>query len=52
VPANQDDAVNANTDALVTELIAFVDDSHDHDNCGTSHVSLTVNGDPIGSVLH
>lgn len=52
VPANQDDAVNADTDALVTELIAFVDDSHDHDNGGTSHVSLTVNGDPIGSVLH
>lgn len=52
VPANQGDAVNADTDALVTELIAFVDDSHDHDNGGTSHASLTVNGDPIGSVLH
>lgn len=52
VPANQDDAVNADTDALVTELIAFVDDSQDHDNCGASHVSLTVQGDPIGSVLH
>lgn len=52
VPVNQDNAVNADTDALVTELIAFVDDSQDHDNCGTSHVSLTVQGDPIGSVLH
>ena len=52
VPANhQDAAVNADTDALVTELIAFVDDNQDHSNSGSSHVSLTVQGDPIGSVL-
>ena len=45
VPANhQDAAVNADTDALVTELIAFVDDNQDHSNSGSSHVSLTVQG--------
>ena len=41
-------AVNADTDALVTELIAFVDDNQDHSNSGSSHVSLTVQADPIG----
>ena len=29
LPTDQDDAVNAGTDALVTELIAFVDDNQD-----------------------
>ena len=31
VPTDQDDAVNADTNALVTELIAFVDDTPGHD---------------------
>ena len=50
VPANHhDDAVNADTDALVTELIAFVDDNQDHSNSGTSHcVRYPVQGDPMG----
>jgi len=49
---HHDAAVNADTHALVTELIAFVDDNQDHNNSGNSHVSLSVQGDPIGSVLH
>ena len=53
LPANHhDDAVNADTDALVTELIAFVDDNQDH-NCGTpTVVPSPVQADPMASVLH
>ena len=64
VPANhQDAAVNADTDALVTELIAFVDDNQDHHNRGSSHGGSSSghdgggssghgHGDPMASVLH
>jgi len=49
---HHDDAVNANTDALVTELIAFVDDNQDH-NFGTpTVVPSPVQADPMASVLH
>ena len=47
-----DDAVNADTDTLVTELIAFVDDNQDH-NCGApAMVPSPVQADPMASVLH
>lgn len=53
VPTGQDHAVNADTHALVTELVAFVDDSQDHHNCGSSNMAPSpVHADPMASVLH
>ena len=54
LPADHHDAaVNADTHALVTELVAFVDDNQDHNNCGSSNVvSSPVQADPMASVLH
>ena len=52
LPTDHDDAVNADTDTLVTELIAFVDDNQDH-NCGApAMVPSPVQADPMASVLH
>jgi hypothetical protein len=37
----------------VTELVAFVDDSQDHHNCGSSNMAPSpVHADPMASVLH
>ncbi len=50
---HRDAAVNADTHALVTELVAFVDDSQDHYNFGSSNVVPSpVQADPMASVLH
>ena len=53
MPANhQDDAVNADTDALVTELIAFVDDNQDAAMRALVARVASVQSDPMASVLH
>jgi hypothetical protein len=52
LPVGQDDAVNGDTDALVTELIAFVDDTQDQTNASPAVVTNSVQADPMASVLH
>ncbi len=52
LPTDQDDAVNADTDALVTELIAFVDDTQDQTCAPPTVVANSVQADPMASVLH
>ena len=49
----EDHAVNADTNALVTELIAFVDD-HPHDTASPPPAAIanSVQADPMASVLH
>jgi len=49
----EDHAVNADTNALVTELIAFVDD-HPHDTASLPPAAIanSVQADPMASVLH
>jgi hypothetical protein len=53
VPTGSDHAVNADTNALVTELIAFVDD-HPQDAAGPppAAIASSVQSDPMASVLH
>jgi hypothetical protein len=53
VPTGSDHAVNADTNALVTELIAFVDD-HPQDAAGPPPAAIanSVQSDPMASVLH
>jgi hypothetical protein len=53
VPTDTDHAVNADTNALVTELIAFVDD-HPQDTASPPPASIvnSVQSDPMASVLH
>ncbi|KRR03094.1 hypothetical protein [Bradyrhizobium valentinum] len=52
LPVDQDDAVNGDTDTLVTELIAFVDDTQDQTNTSPAVVTNSVQADPMASVLH
>ncbi|WP_291868767.1 hypothetical protein [Bradyrhizobium sp.] len=52
LPTDQDDAVNAGTDALVTELIAFVDAAQDQTSATPTAVPSPVQADPMASVLH
>jgi hypothetical protein len=52
LPVDQDDAVNSDTDTLVTELIAFVDDTQDQTNASPAVVTNSVQADPMASVLH
>jgi hypothetical protein len=53
VPTASDNAVNADTNALVTELIAFVDD-HPQDTTSPPPAAIanSVQSDPMASVLH
>jgi len=53
VPTGADHAVNADTHALVTELIAFVDD-HPQDAASPPPAAIvnSVHSDPMASVLH
>jgi hypothetical protein len=53
VPEGADHAVNADTHALVNELVAFVDD-HPHDATAPPPVAIvnSVQSDPMASVLH
>jgi hypothetical protein len=53
VPTESNGAVNADTNALVTELIAFVGD-HPHETAGPPPVAIasSVQSDPMASVLH
>ncbi|MCK1642174.1 hypothetical protein IVA95_32635 [Bradyrhizobium sp. 157] len=52
LPVDQDDAVNGDTDTLVTELIAFVDDAQDQTNATPAVATNSVQADPMASVLH
>lgn len=52
LPANQDQAVSADTHALVPELIAFVNDSQDDTHSVPVIVPCPAQPDPIGSMLH
>ena len=52
LPAHQDNAVNADTHALVPELIAFVNDSQDPSHHSTTTMPTIAHNDPIGSMLH
>jgi hypothetical protein len=52
LPPNQDQAVNADTHALVPELIAFVHDSQDEMSATHTMIPASVQTDPIASVLH
>ena len=53
LPTGADHAVNGDTHALVTELIAFVDD-HPQDTAGAPPAAIvnTVQSDPMASMLH
>jgi hypothetical protein len=53
VPEGADHAVNADTHALVNELVAFVDD-HPHDATAPPPAAIvnSVQSDPMASVLH
>ena len=53
VPTASDSAVNADTNALVTELIAFVDD-HPQDSASPPPAAIanSVQSDPMASMLH
>jgi len=53
VPTEPDHAVNADTNALVTELIAFVDD-HPQDTASPPPAAIanSVQSDPMASMLH
>jgi hypothetical protein len=53
VPTASDNTVNADTNALVTELIAFVDD-HPQDTTSPPPAAIanSVQADPMASVLH
>ncbi|UPK06525.1 hypothetical protein [Bradyrhizobium sp. 170] len=51
VPA-ESSAVNANTNALVTELIAFVDDPQDTTSPPPAAIVNSVQSDPMASMLH
>ena len=52
MPSHQDEAVNADTHALVPELIAFVDDSQDATHQTAAPLVPAVAHDPIASMLH
>jgi hypothetical protein len=52
LPVGQDHAVNADTHALVPELIAFVNDSQDEAHMTPTTIPTSVQADPIASVLH
>lgn len=52
LPTDQDAAVNADTDTLITELIAFVDDNQDQTCATPVVVPSPVQADPMASVLH
>jgi hypothetical protein len=53
VPTASDSAVNGDTHALVTELIAFVDDhSQDTASPPPAAIANSVQSDPMASVLH
>ena len=51
LPTNQDAAINADTDALVTELIAFVDDTQDQTYVTPAAIPASAHTDPMASVL-
>ena len=52
LPSAPDAALNANTDRLVTELIAFVDDAQDTTSPPPAVVANTVHADPMACMLH
>jgi hypothetical protein len=52
LPVNQDHAVNADTHALVPELIAFVNDSQDETHMTPAAIPSSAHADPIASMLH
>jgi len=52
LPTDQDAAVNADTNALVTELVAFVDDTQDQTNASPAVAANSVQADPMASMLH
>jgi len=52
LPVEEDDAINGDTDALVTELIAFVDDAHDEKFAPPAAAAALEHADPMASVLH
>jgi hypothetical protein len=52
LPVNQDQAVYADTHALVPELIAFVNDSHDAIHPASTTVPAVAHADPMASMLH
>jgi len=53
LPTGTDHAVNGDTHALVTELIAFVDDHHqDTTSPPPAAIANSVQSDPMASMLH
>jgi hypothetical protein len=52
LPVGQDHAVNADTHALVPELIAFVNDTQDETHMTPTTIPASVQADPIASMLH
>lgn len=52
VPIHQDTAVDADTHALVPELIAFVNDSQDVTHHAPTIVPAVAHNDPMASMLH
>jgi hypothetical protein len=52
VPTGSDHAVDGDTDALVTELIAFVDDHAQDTASQPAAIVNSVQSDPMASVLH
>jgi hypothetical protein len=51
LPTHQDKAVNADTHALVPELIAFVNDSQDPTHHAPAIVPTVAHNDPMASML-
>ena len=51
IPTHQDKAVNADTHALVPELIAFVNDSQDPTHHAPAIVPTVAHNDPMASML-
>jgi hypothetical protein len=52
LPVHQDNAVKADTHALVPELIAFVNDSQDAAHHAPTTVPTVAHNDPLASMLH
>ena len=52
LPTDQDKAVNADTNALVTELVAFVNDAPNETCPPPAAIPASVHADPMASMLH
>jgi hypothetical protein len=52
LPTHQDNAVNGDAQALVPELVAFVNDAQDTSHPAPTAVPTVAHNDPMASMLH